>query len=340
MTLYLIGINYKTAPLRVRELAYRKRRQISQFIETLGAEIAVFFTCNRVEVYGITYDEALAANTINALRKAFPAIFANAYIRYGKRQVIQHALHLACGLNSQIIGEAQVLEQLDFWLEQNSFPYQLKQVWKEVLASASKIRFESGLEKSKNNIAQIVFSDLVRRINLRRKAKVVVVGTGGVAELIASNRPAQITLSFASRKKHSRARQLARLSGGQALLLDDLGRALLEVDALISATASPHQVLKEEHLANILGKRKTTLYLYDLAVPRDIEPVIGNITGVFLQNLDDLEAIIEQCNRSLNQYIQRAQSLIEKTVKIIKEEIDVYSHQSGHAAQQACAKAG
>jgi len=336
MILYLIGVDYRRAPLSTRESIYRERKEIIDFWQDVGIDVVILFTCNRIEIYGIFEDFFSVNRIINLFQNRFPNVFETTYVKEGIDEVIQHALQLACGLKSQIVGEKEILEQLSSWLRQSSFPISLKEILHKVLIHAKDIRFKSGLNEVNNNIARIIFKD----ISLKGQKDVLVIGTGRIAQLLAETKPPEINLHFVSRKRHSRARQLARDSGGKAILLKDLPNMLLKVDVIVSATASPHYVLKKKHLSCVPKRKNKPLYLYDLAVPRDIEPEIGNIEGVILKNLDDLDIFFKQHNQRLSLCTKKAQFLIDKSVEILKEEVDEYLYQSGCAAQPAFIKTG
>jgi len=327
MILYLTGIDYKRASLSFRESLYSRRRELTNFWRQTLGETASLFTCNRIELYSVAKDAFSSWKNINLFQAKFPEIFTKAYVKEGNSRVIQHALRLSCGLESQVVGEAEILKQLNSWRRQDSFPHLLRKIWGEVLAEATRIRFKSGLNDVKNNIAKIIFKDL------DPKREVVVIGTGKIAQLFAKHRPKGVSLYFASRKKHSRARQLARESQGRAVLLDELSDILLNADVVVSATASPHFILKRDISLDIIQRRDNPLYIYDLAVPRDIDPDIKNIPGIILKDLDDLEPLFRRHNQQLYLNVKRAQLLIDESVEIIKEKIDEYSNQGRDPAQ-------
>ncbi|MBU4312634.1 MAG: hydroxymethylbilane synthase [Candidatus Omnitrophica bacterium] len=282
MILYLIGIDHKSATIQEREPLYRRRSEITDFWKGIGEDHVALFTCNRIELYGISEDIFSVSRAIGLFQERFPEFSEYSYVKEGRDEVIEHAFRLACGLESRIIGEKEILKQLDSWIKEDSFPLIWKNIWSEVLDRAKHIRASSGLDSVKNNIAKIVFKDLGFKKNI------VIIGTGKIAQIFSENKPLGVNLYFVARKKHKKAKRLAKESGGSAVLLDDLGKLLLGADAVISATSSPHYVLRKEHFLDILQKRNRPLFLYDLAVPRDIEPGVGRIPGIFLQNLDDL----------------------------------------------------
>ena len=324
MILYLIGIDYRSAPISLREPIYRRRSEIVSFCRDTGEEISALFTCNRIELYGISENIFQAARSIKLFQERFPHVFELSYVKQGTEEVIEHALRLACGLESQIAGEEEITQQLNSWVSQDSFSWVSREIWNEILVRAEDIRIKSGLKGVKDNIAKIIFKDL------EGQKKMVVIGTGKIARVFSENKPAGVSLYFAARKKHKRATRLARQAGAKAILLDDLPDAFLRADAVISATSSPHYVLKKGHFLDISKKRQRPLYVYDLAVPRDVEPDAGKVPGIFLQNLDDLDPVFKEHNKALDSHIKKAELLILHHIFEIagkvREKSDAYSY--------------
>jgi len=339
MIFYLIGIDHKRTKLEVREVASRKRDSITHLWQNLNQASAALFTCNRVELYGVARDSSSMTSAVNALRKEFPILFKSAYLRQGKERVIKHALELASGLHSQILGEGQIYQQLGSWVGQSSVSQAIKDLWIKVLPLAQNIRAKLGISERGANIADIVLGDLACRCSVRPK-EVVVIGTGKVAGLIAEGRMPGVNLHFVSRKRQSKARQLAKASGGRAISFDNLFDVLVYADSLISATASHHYILGRQDVLKAVNRRNKLLYIYDLAVPRDIEPRVRGIQGVSLQNLDDLNVLFEKHNRNLKHCTQQAESFIEESIRTIKEELYESSYQSRNQAELISLKAG
>ena len=336
MIFYLIGIDYNAASLQTREAACKRRKDIYDFLKVRQPKTAILYTCNRVEIYGTAENAFGLLGFLKELRKEFFDLFERAYVKQTSKGAVYHALALACGLKSQLIGERQIFRQLNSWLDQENFPEQLKRVWIEVLVEAENIRKESALYKKEANIAELVAKDLIKRLGLKKRLKLVVVGTGKIAQLFAKVSLAKVELYFASRKKHQRARQLAKLSGGEAILLKDLDSFLLDADALVSATSSPHYVISKRLLREVGSKKKNIFYVYDLAVPRDIEPTAKNIGRIFLQNLNDLESVFIKHNKSVGVLVSKTEKRVEKAAANIELKINKYENKSRYAPQPAC----
>ncbi len=317
MYFYLIGIDYKAAPFGQRENLWRDFTRVSEFWRSsVGPQGAVLLrTCNRIEIYGLAAnaDEAFAA--IGRFKKAFADFFGSSYVKYTQREVLHHALRLACGLESQLKGELEITEQLRLWVARPDFPAGLKGLWEEVFSLSGLIRQASGLDKDIPNIAEIVFFDAEKFIGRERTAKIIVAGTGKIARLLAGHRPLSWQLQFVAHKNFSKAAYLAKESEGEVFSFRDLPQLLIDADVLISATASPHYILGKRDFEHLPDNRKQPLFIYDLALPRDIEPAVSENHRVFLQDLDDLAQGFQKFNQENAVRLRTAAGLIEEALE-------------------------
>jgi len=314
MYFYLTGVDYKSAPLNVRENIYRRRRDIIDFWasgHTGRAE--ALFTCNRIEIYGAAEYPEEAFSSVSEFSGVFPDFSRHAYFKYREAEVFRHSLRLACGMESQLHGELQILNQLEAWSGKSSFNPVLKDFWQEIIFLSKKIRKDTGLDTHYDNIVPFIYYDFISRRGSPASFKVIVAGTGKIAELFAQYRMPQAHLSFISHKNYIKAESLAGISGGKAYTFKDLPGLLLEADIFISATSSPHYILGKSHFKDAASSRAHHLYMYDLALPRDIEPAIGAVKGIILQNMDDLDELFQRRNAEKRARIDFASELIEKT---------------------------
>lgn len=327
MNFYYLGIDHKRTSLEKREEAYRMREEIEFFCRHMMTDAAALFTCNRIEVYGVAESEKDAVRDIGLFRDRFPNFYREAYVEYSTRGALRHSLRLATGLESQLIGEKEILKQLRSWSKRLSSNSQLRYFWDKVILNARKIRMTSGFNQVNADIAKIVLKEL------SESKKIVVVGTGKVADLFAENNTNGIEMIFVARKKHKKAKQLARKASGSAVLVDHLSEEARDADILVSATSSPHYVISLEQMFEISRSRRKDLYIFDLAVPRDIEPGAGNIPGIFIKNIDDLITNFDNHNVKLLPRIKRAELLIEKEIKVLQKETIKNAVKSRYKAQ-------
>jgi len=320
MYFYLIGVDYKSAAIDLREDLYHHRKAISDFWAEYDPHgSAMLVTCNRIEIYGTARYADDAFGHIAGFSKNFPNFLKYAYVKLGEGQVFRHALRLASGLESQLKGEPQISAQLRSWRISGRLPSPLENLWDKAILLSEKIRAASNLNNNADNIATLIFDDIEKRLEQKERCGIVVVGTGKIAEIFAKHKLPGAHLTFAAHKNHQKAQTLAKDSGGEALPLQELPRIITKADALIGATSSPHYVLKKEHFDGYPVRRARPLYIYDLAIPRDVEPAVGSIEGVYLHNLDTLKPLFSRYNNSLQNRVESASDLIEDALRIGKE---------------------
>ncbi|NQT06014.1 MAG: hypothetical protein HQ575_00570 [Candidatus Omnitrophica bacterium] len=337
MTFYVIGIDYKTVSREEQEAAYRLRGKIEEFWRLANpGRTAILITCNRLEIHGLSDSMEEAMAKTDSFKENFGAEFKKAYTYYGFRNVVRYGLQLACGLESQIKGEYQILTQLKTWHRAENFPPALKKIWHFIITTAGAIRVQAGLDRDDINVASIIFDDLRDKAFLKKGEEILVIGTGKVAELIAKKGPSDLRLSFVARKKRSKAEHLAGLSGGDALLPEDLKNRLVTASAVISATSSPHHALNYDHFARALKERKDILYIYDVASPRDVAPSVYDIPFVRIKDLDTLSCDLIKEENSVIRNIRSATKLIEER-SIHQEGIkDAKDYKGRYTAEPAC----
>ncbi len=340
MFFYLIGIDYKTAPLSVREAVYRKRKKLDGYLDdTHFRDAKMFYTCNRTELYGVTRNLSEARTSICIFQRQFREFSNNGYIILGQRNVFRHLLRLATGLESQIKGEPQILQQLYTWHLQDLFFEPLSCLVHKAVSSAGDIRIKAGLNQAENSIATLVSKDLARRFENRKRLEAVIVGTGNIAGLFVTSKHPQLYLYFAGHKNYVKAQELANRSKGEALMLKDLPEVLLRVDGLISATSSPHFLFDEDYFRKFLDRRDKPLYLYDLAMPRDINPDVADLRGIVLNNPDTLTEVFNEDSKGLRISLLLAENMVEEAMKEYEEISYEERFKDGDAAEPLSLKA-
>ncbi len=336
MNFYLIGIDYKTVADDVRELAYAGRKEIELFVRSVSwGQASVLFTCSRVELYGISRDGRESLNIFLKIKKAFPDVFSGAYFKNENLETSRHAFRLACGLESLVPFERQILEQLSLWIEQENFPERLYELWSKVLRESVFVRADSGIDTVQKDIADLLIDDIRTRIGSLRGKKILVVGTGKVADIVSRKAWQGAVLYFAARRKNARAQDLARRAKAGLIPFDGLSQHLKNADAVITATSSPHYVLEPAGLHRFLQERERILYIYDLAFPRDVHPQVRRLPGVEVLDMKSLAELLNGRRAGLKKYFEKAESLIQG---ILREQIGVgyvEKHQNRYQAEPA-----
>ncbi len=322
MNFYLIGVDYQSAKIKIREKLLGLRRQVESFWQDKGRPFAVLSTCNRFEIYSVSPDVLTALRERNDFYEKF-SLWGKSYFLSGKINVFRHILRLMSGLESQLKGEAQILQQMVSLLASREFPGIFKEIWHKALIEAIDIRMLSGLENKEHNIADLIFKDL-RKKYPEVNSEVIIAGTGNIAKLFAQQKPRGLRLNFVSTKHRLRAKKLAEDFGAKAIGFKELPVRLVDdADFLITATLSPHFILKEADLSKIISRRLSPLYIYDLALPRAVEPEIRSLKNIILQDLDNLIPLFEIENLKLQEELKKAECLIEERVKQYEKDTEI-----------------
>ena len=303
------GINHKTAPVSLREQVAFSPDQIpgalrdaQTFIGT--KEVAILSTCNRTELYCTINDSATqlfsrALDWLTHYHKVdYPELSQHAYTYHGK-EAVEHVMRVACGLDSMILGEPQILGQLKSAYataqEAGTTGSGLNRLFQHSFTTAKQVRTETAINEqpvsvafAATQLAKQIFSDLSENTAL-------LIGAGETVELVARHlRQQGLNKIIVANRTLERARLLTNEFGGQAVLLSDMSQILHEADILISSTASPIPVLGKGAIEKALKKRKhRPMFMVDIAIPRDIEPEASELSDVFLYTVDDLNGVIE-----------------------------------------------
>ncbi|MGE5280166.1 MAG: hypothetical protein ACM3L6_05450 [Deltaproteobacteria bacterium] len=336
MTFFLIGIDHRGTPLEARERAYRRRADIAAYGHACaGVRTAVLSTCNRLEVYGEARGDAEAQAWRAGFLREFGEAFAASYVVPGAEGVFAHGVHLACGLMSWLPGEPQIHAQLGRWARTAGLPAGLAALWRRILERAEAVRSAAEPFGPPATLADVVFDDLERRHRPFVLRRILVIGTGKVAELMASACPAGVRMTFVARKNAPRAQGFA--AGAEVVPPAEIAARLDGVDAAISATGSPHTVLRAEHVDGLGRPRPRPLWIYDLAMPRDVAPEVGRSAGVHVVDMEAALSGFLQRRPQAGRYV----SVLQRwAAAAIRRRENLREDTSWNAAQPLGARAG
>ncbi|MBI5700495.1 glutamyl-tRNA reductase [Candidatus Saganbacteria bacterium] len=329
MQLRVVGLNHKTAPVEVREKiaipSNRLKEAMTYFqnaAEVKGNGIVIISTCNRTELYSVGHDfDALIVFIENYFKIWFSEIEKYIY-KYSGPKAIEHLMRVASGLDSMIVGEGQVLGQVkDSYqaaLELKTTNSLLSTVFNRAINSGKRSRTETQITRGAVSVgsaavelARKIFGDLELR-------QVLIIGAGKMSEVAASLLKSKVV--FVANRTYSRAEELAKKIGGNAVKFDELDKYLETCDIVISSTGSSHYIINRTRIQNVLHKRgNNPLFLIDIAVPRDIDPQIGELSSVYLYDIDDLNSIAAENLRARQSEIPKVEMIIsEEKENVIK----------------------
>lgn len=328
MIFYLIGVSRRSAEDN-RYLHLLKQKPIwedfSFFDEGLIAR--PFLTCSRMEFYGIASDSDALRGRLDSWRRTFGDLGVYGYQKIGTRGVFSHVLSLACGLESGLLGEKEILTQLESWILTSVFDQRLGKFLDSILEAARSIRLRSGIEERDVSFSGLIYRHL-KEIGFKGYLDIVVLGTGKLALSLAEARPHQVRLSFVSRKHFFRAQALAQESGGEAFHFKQLSRALKKADILIAATQSPHPVLIGGMLSEVPRNREKMLHVFDFGVPGNI--ALSDLRGLVYNDYQYWKPVCEKENDSVAPLIERAKFFVHEQ---IQEDFGEESDQNRHAPE-------
>jgi glutamyl-tRNA reductase len=326
--LLVIGTSYKTAPVEVRERLALPEARAGGFMRDLrGAtdvhEAVAVSTCNRTELYLVVGDpveaESTALSMLASQAGIRPTELTGAIYAQRNCDAARHLYRVTSGLESMIVGEAEIQGQVkrsyESALSAETVGPLTNHLFKAALATGKRVRSETAIGERQLSLPAVAVS-LARELGPLADRRVVIVGTGETSELTARALATSgaRTLFVASRRRE-RAIALARRYGGESASFDDLPSALLAADVVVAATASPHLLLEAQELAEVMSDRGgRPLLLVDLAVPRDIDADCGEIPGVSLYDIDDLQAVVAR-NRKVRQVeARKAEGIVEEEI--------------------------
>ncbi len=306
MPLQILGLNHNTAPVEIREQVVFSgddiARALSSMVALDGVEEAVLLsTCNRTEFYVITGDNGRdqLRDWLHNDRKLDQSFNASLFT-LDDDAAIRHIFRVACGLDSMILGEPQILGQLKDAFrdaqDAGTLGRQLGRLMQHTFAVAKKIRTDTDIGASPVSVASAAVNLANQFFAGFTKHTALLVGAGVTVELLARHLSSrQIGRLFVANRNIERAQDLAGQFGGFALPLSEIEGTLPEADILICSTASPDPVVRLEHMkAAIKARKRKPIFAVDIAVPRDIEAGVGDLEDVYLYTIDDLDKVIQQ----------------------------------------------
>lgn len=334
MHIVVIGLNYKTAPVEIRERLTFNEAELVDAIKQLNGkksilENIILSTCNRTEIYAVVdqlhtgryYIKEFLSEWFGMEQAEFsPFLFVNE-----DDGAVDHLFNVTCGLNSMVLGETQILGQVrtSFLLAQQeeTIGSVFKHLFKQAITLAKRAHSETDIGANAVSVSYAAV-ELAKKIfgSLENK-HVLIFGAGKMGELAAQNLHGngvkQVTVI---NRTFEKAQMLASRFDGQARNVSELEKSLTEADILISSTGAKDLVISKELMAKVEKKRKgKPLFMVDIAVPRDLDPKIAELENIFLYDIDDLEGIVEANLHERQKAAAKIRLMIEKEIVDFKQ---------------------
>ena len=324
--LLALGISHKTAPVALRERLALPEGRAAHVLSELVTHDAIheavaISTCNRTELYMIAGDPVEAENAaLGALsRQAVlrpTELFGSLYSMRGA-DAVRHLFSVAAGLDSMIVGEAEVQGQVkrayELALVGGVTGPITNRLFRDALAAGKRVRTETAIGRSSVSISSVAVDLAKGMLGDLSSRRVLVIGAGENGELTARALAERgVRTVFIANRRYDRAIGLAERFGGAAVRFDDLPAELVRADIVVSSTGSPHQIVGHDELELVAGERAgRPLLLIDIAVPRDIDPTVRELPGIALYDMDDLQREVARNLSGRDAETARARTIVE-----------------------------
>ena len=330
-----VRITHKTADVPLLEaVSFKEKRDALNEIRSLGYadECVLLQTCNRLEFFAVNKDGEFAAKMIKqylANRAGTMAEEASQAIEISiNHEALLHILRTASGLESMVVGENQVLNQL--WQafleaeEAKTVGPVLRHVFNKAASVGLRVRNETGISKGAISIGSVAVELAGRLMGGFEGKKVLVMGAGQMGTLVAKAlaRRSQSAVFIASRT-YERAVRLAEQLSGKAVKFDMLSEALQDADVVICSTSAPHYLLTKETVQKVMNRRSNPgkFFVIDISNPRNVEMSIQDIGNVELYNLDDLQSIADKNKEERQKSAEQASKIVEEELVLLERDV-------------------
>lgn len=334
MHIVVVGLNYRTAPVEVRERFTFAEQDLPEALKQLQStksvlEGVIVATCNRTEIYVVVDRLSMCGYFIRSFMEQWFGIkreeFTQHLYIYEDEQAISHLFKVSCGLDSMVIGETQILGQVrNAFLKaqaEKATGTWFNMLFKQAVTLGKRAHSETSIGESAVSVSYAAVELGKRIFGAFHDKKVLILGAGKMSELtvkhLYANGAAEVLVA---NRTLARAEELARKFRGTPVSMPEAMDRLHEVDIVISSTGANDYVLRPGLVGDAMKKRKARpLFMIDIAVPRDIDPAVDGVDNVFLYDIDDLEGIVES-----NLEMRRTEAA--KIEMMIEEEMEAFHH--------------
>jgi glutamyl-tRNA reductase len=330
MEIVLVGLNHRTAPVEVRErvsFTTEQARRAAEELRTKGIleETLVLSTCNRSEVYGVPPEAAHeSAAALSQFLSGFHSVrqdllSVSLYHHYD-REAVRHLFRVASGLDSMLLGEAEILGQVReayrLAHENGATGPVLNRLFQGALEIGKRVRTETELGTRPMSVASAGVKLAERIFGKLKERSALVLGAGTISEQVVSQlRDRQIARLYVMNRSRDRAESLAEEYGGKVVGWGDWDSALAVPDMIVSSVSSEDAVLSRAILERAMSSRgNRALFVMDLGMPRNVDPGAVDLYNFYLYNLDDLTEIVQQNRNARESEVPKAEVLVDEQV--------------------------
>lgn len=337
MEFVLVGLSHQTAPVDIREQVFIPEAGVGECVRRLVdrdlIESGVLLsTCNRTELYAVVAAGAGQDKLLESFGWWPHALPFEAWQRYAYRlsgeDAMDHLFRVACGLDSMVIGEAQILGQIKRAVasarQAGALDARLEIILRGAIRAAKQTRQETGLGRRPVSVSHAAVAAATNLLGDLDGRRVVLVGAGEMSEVaIRLLHKQRIGHVYLASRTFERADQLAQPLGGQAVAFEAIGDIIDEVDIILSSSSAPHYVLGAAQVEAFQARRAgRPLVIIDMAVPRDVEPTVRDVPGVHLLNIDDLQTIAQANREERQASVPAAEAIVDQALRETRDALD------------------
>jgi glutamyl-tRNA reductase len=330
MEIVLVGLNHRTAPVEVRErvsFTDEQARRAADELRSRGLleESLVLSTCNRSELYGVPPETSREcapglSRFLCEFHSVRPDVLNGALYHHYDRAAVHHLFRVSAGLDSMLLGEAEILGQVReayrFAQQQGATGPVLNRLFQGALETGKRVRSETELGARPVSVAAAGVKLAERIFGKLTEHSALVLGAGTISEQVVSTlRDRGVTRLLVMNRSRERAESLAQQFGGRVIDWANWSAALPAADVVVSSVSAAEPVLSRAVLEQAMAARSNrALFLMDLGVPRNVDPAAANLYNTYLYNLDDLTEIVHQNRQARETEVPRAEAIVEEHV--------------------------
>ena len=338
MHLTVIGINHRTAPIDVREKFSISKDTINSRLANIKNydelnEAVVLSTCNRTEIYAsIDSSGEIVRQFLLDMVNGGDDIDEYLYT-FDDVDCIRHLFEVASSLDSLILGESQILSQVKAAYaaakEKAATSTILNTLFNRAIATGKAVRNETKIAYNSVSVSHAAVDLAEKNLDTLKNKNALIFGAGKMAQLTAQQLTAHgINKIFIANRHIEHAMELVEKVGGEAVEWQYAFDKAVDVDVIVTSTGAPHYVVKTAQTQQLMQRRQNRkLFIIDIAVPRDVEPEVGDIEGVTLYNIDDLETVVDEHVKERYEEAKQAHKIVEENVLALVERFKYLSFQ-------------
>ncbi len=325
--LFCLGLSYARTPVEVRERVAVPGKELPGAVQSLTRleaidEAVIVSTCNRMEIYASSPSPATAALQVDTwLRERFNLGREVEFFQHQREDAARHLFAVASGLDSMVLGETEIFGQIkDAYAAAHAAgttARELNKLFQESFRVGKAVRHNTSIQRGSTSVGSVAVELAEKIFGDLRDSHVMLLGAGDMSRRCAQSLQSRGAKGIiVSNRSHDRAVELAAEMNGRAITFEEWPLQTAQVDVIISSTAAPHTVIHPEQILPALRRRRgRPLFIIDIAVPRDVDPLVHDIEGVYLYDIDALEALASETRLRRESEIARCQAIIEENIQ-------------------------